>query len=187
MTHTSTFALRAFAHAASGLATLVLLAPACDRHADQGDGAPASASAIASRSSVATHAGALPSIARWSGTYAAVAGGLYVPDAPEFKGMKFRGEDAGDGLGDGTLWFEIDPVTHTLKGELGGALGELVVGGAVKDDVYAFTVRPKDPSGMGFSGTGRAVPKGTQLAGTLRASRATANIIREATFSLRRP
>lgn len=169
------------------LVTLVALAGACDKRADHGAGATPSASTAASRSPIAAPVDAAPAIARWSGTYASAAGSLYVPDAPEFKGSTFRGEDAGDGLGDGTLSFEVDPLTHGLAGEVHGALGDLVLFGAVQEDVYSFTVRPKDASGMGFSGTGRASPKGTEIAGTLRVSKATANIIREATFSLRRP
>ena len=175
-----------------GLA-VVLFGAACDRSDAKPLGTQPSASVAASTSAPPALVDSGPTIAKWAGAYTAAPGSFFVPDAPEFKGVKFRGEDAGDGLGEGTLAFEVDPVTHVIAGEVHGALGDLVLGGArlpttgpPEDEVYAFTVRPKDPSGMGFTGTGRATLKGAEVAGTLRVSKATANVIREATFSLKR-
>lgn len=176
--------------AAIALALGALALGACDK--DKKDpGAQPSTSASASAAPSASAAAPLdagPSIAKWSGTYTSAPGSFYVPDGPEFKGVKFRGEDAGDGLGEGTISFEVDPTTHVLTGTISGALGDLVLSGTAQDDVTTFNVRPKDPSGMGFTGTGRATPKGTsELEGTIRLSKATANVIREATFSVKRP
>lgn len=160
---------------------------ACDKDGGKSSGTQpsASVSAVASASAAPIDSG--PSIAKWSGSYTAAPGSFYVPDAPEFKGVKFRGEDAGDGLGEGTLVFDVDPVTNVITGEVHGALGDLVLSGALQNEVYTFTLRPRDPSTMGFTGTGRATPKGTEVAGSMRVSKATANVIREATFSLKRP
>lgn len=160
---------------------------ACDKDGGKSSGTQPSASVSAVTSASAAPVDSGPSVAKWSGSYTAAPGSFFVPDAPEFKGVKFRGEDAGDGLGEGNLSFEVDPITNVITGEVHGALGDLVLAGALQNDVYTFTVRPKDPSAMGFTGTGRATPKGTEVAGSMRVSKATANVIREATFSLKRP
>lgn len=126
-----------------------------------------------------------PAKNEWVGTYDAQPGTLTVPDGAEWKGVKFRGDDAGEALGRGTLKITIDP-DGQARGEGDGPFGAFLVAGTLSDDVLAFSVRRKDPSDMGLTGTGRGSIANAKLEGTIHASKATGNVIREATFSLHR-
>lgn len=163
--------------AACALAALV---GACDKK----EPAPAPApSASASARSAAVDAGPPRNV--WSGAYDAKPGTLSVPEGAEWKGVKFRGDDAGEALGAGTLRLEIEP-DGRVHGDGDGALGPFVVAGTQSGEVLTFSVLRKDPSDMGPTGTGRGTLTATALEGTIHAAKATGNVIREATFSLRR-
>src|ERR1700734_355655 len=45
----------------------------------------------------------------WSGHYPGSRGSVSIPDAAEWAGVKFRGDDAGVGLGDGDLSLSVAP------------------------------------------------------------------------------
>jgi hypothetical protein len=120
----------------------------------------------------------------WSGHYAAAPGSFSVPDGGEWAGVRFRGEDAGDGLGEGTLSVSVDPagrVTGTLEGPLGPArlTGELLA------NAFSAAVSPSDP-GHGFAGTAVGTLAGDRIAGTIRLSMPTGNVLRAASFALER-
>jgi hypothetical protein len=119
------------------------------------------------------------------GEYDAQPGTLTVPAGAEWKGVKFRGDDAGEALGKGTLKLTIDP-DGQAHGEGDGPFGPFLVAGTSSGDVLTFSVRRKDPSDMGLTGTGRGTLAKDKIEGTIHASKATANVIREATFSLHR-
>lgn len=151
---------------------------------DDSSGAP-SASASASAAPVVD---AAPKESNaWSGKYTAVGATLYVTAQTRDAGLKFRGEDASTGLGEGNLHVTADPTTHEVTGDLDGALGDLVIVGMRDKDDVTFTVRPKTPSDESYFGTGVAKVDGGKLVGTLHVSRSRANVIREATFSLGAP
>jgi hypothetical protein len=126
-----------------------------------------------------------PTKNEWTGNYDSQPGTLTVPDGAEWKGVKFRGDDAGDGLGKGTLHLLIDP-DGRASGDGDGPFGPFTLTGALDKDVVTFTILRKDPTDMGFTGTGRGTIAADKLDGTIRASKATGNVIREATFSLHR-
>lgn len=161
---------------------LFLVLFGCDKKKDT----PApSASASASAAPSAAIADAGPAKNEWTGDYESQPGTLTVPDGAEWKGVKFRGEDAGEAIGKGTLKITIDP-DGQAHGEGDGPFGAFVVAGTLADNVLTFSVRRKDPTDMGLTGTGRGTVTGDKLEGTIHASKATANVIREATFSLHR-
>jgi hypothetical protein len=125
------------------------------------------------------------SAATWTGTYTATAGTLYVPDAPEWKGVKFRGDEAPVGLGPGSLELTVDGAGHA-QGTLDGPLGPLRVQGELSGDELTAALVPTDPT-KGFSGTAVGHIAGTKIEGTMHlASESTANVIRTASFALTR-
>lgn len=163
------------------LLLVLVLVLGCDKKKDQPT-AP-SASASASAAPVVVDSG--PAKNEWTGNYDAQPGTLTVPEGPEWKGVKFRGDDAGDGLGKGNLHIVIAP-DGRASGDGDGAFGAFTLTGALEKDVVTFTIVRKDPTDMGFTGTGRGTIAGDKLEGTIKASKATGNVIREATFSLKR-
>jgi hypothetical protein len=133
----------------------------------------ASASAAAARAPVA-----------WAGTYTSTPGSLYVYDGGEWKGVHFRGDDASDGLGTGSLSFTIDPTTRQVHGVGAGPIGDVVITGAVTGDEVSFTALRKDTTDRGLTGTGVGKLSQGALTGTMRLSRGDAHVIREAKFDL---
>jgi len=162
------------------LVCMAVLLLGCPKKDDTGS-AP-SASVSASVAPVVDAAVADPSA--WSGKYTAIESTLYVTPATRDAGLKFRGEDASAGLGEGDVSIAIDPTTHAVTGELSGPFGDATIDGMRDKEVVTFTVRPKKPSDDSFYGTGEAKADGGKLIGTLHVSRARANIIREGSFSL---
>jgi hypothetical protein len=122
----------------------------------------------------------------WTGTYTSAAGSLYVRDGGEWRGVRFRGDDASVGLGEGPLSFTLDSQTGRVVGAGSGPIGDFLVTGAVTGDSLAFSVVRKDARDRGLTGTGIGKVNGESLVGKLRLSQGDAHVIREATFSLAR-
>jgi hypothetical protein len=120
----------------------------------------------------------------WRGRYKSEQGSFFVPDASEWSGVKWRGDDAGAGLGEGTLELEIDSASGTVVGTTSGAVGDTRVTGTIVGKEIMATLRRKDPSDRGFTGTLLATRSGEAVTGTMRLSPGDAHVIREATFSL---
>ncbi len=146
------------------------------------------ASASASSSAVAS-ASAAPSVpagpATYDGTYTATAGTLYVPDAEAWKGVKFRGDDAG-ALGEGAISLTIDPDAGALTGTLEGPLGPATLSGLAAHGNLSFHVAPRDKTDMAFSGTGTGSLDGGTASGEMHVSSWRANVLRDATFQVKR-
>jgi hypothetical protein len=173
--------------ASDALSLLALAAAlaACDK--DKKDAPPTpvpSAAPMGSASSAASAAAAPAGPKTFEGKYTAAAGSLYVPDASDYAGFKFRGEDAATSLGEGTLSLVVDDKTGQVTGTGDGAFGPIVVSGARNGDTVTFSFWRKDPSDQGPTGTGQATVSGDRIEGSLRASPATANVLREAPFTL---
>jgi hypothetical protein len=162
---------------------LFLVIAACN-HTEKTQPAPSASVTASTTPSASASASAAPLKNEWSGTYTSQAATIFVPDGGEWAGVKFRGEDASDGLGTGTLKIAIND--GIVSGEGDGALGSFTIAGSSSENVITFVVKRKDPKDMSFTGTGRATIDKDKVEGSLRVSKATGNVIREAAFSLQR-
>ena len=153
-----------------------------------GSGAPAAATAPAapSASQLAVPNAEKPSLTRWSGTYASVPGSIYVVDGGEWAGVRWRGDDASAGVGEGTLTIAIESATAHVSGSAEGAIGDALLVGAVEGTEVTARVLRKDATDRGFTGTLLATQSADKLTGTMRLALADARVIREASFSLSR-
>jgi len=121
---------------------------------------------------------------RWTGTYKSGAAPFYVPDGGEWSGYKWRGDDGGDGLGEGSLSIAIAG-SHAVTGEASGAIGDALIVGVATDDQLTASVRRKDPADHGLTGTLVATKSAAdRLDGTMRLSFGDAHVLREVAFSL---
>jgi hypothetical protein len=146
--------------------------------------APTTPSASASASAAPTAAGAAAS---WEGKYKSAASGFYVPhDAPngkDWKEVKWQGDQSPQGIGEGTLALKVD-ANGVVTGELEGPLGPGIVNGSVHDGQLTGSIRRKDATDGGFTGTLVGKVAGAAIEGTMKLSRGEASLIREAQFSL---
>lgn len=177
--------------ALGAVATLVALGCSRPSGSDPGSGPSASASAPSTTVAAATPSGAPAAPPRattvtWTGTYTSTPGSLFVRDGGEWRGVRFRGDDASVGLGEGPLSLTVDTKTGRLTGSGSGPIGDVVLSGAVVGETLTFTVTRKDARDCGLSGTGVGHVDGDSLRGTLRLSQGDARVIREAAFSLAR-
>jgi hypothetical protein len=132
----------------------------------------------------------------WSGKYVSAAGSVYVFDGGEWASVSWRGDDAGLGLGEGTMSVKLDRKAGVIHGVAGGAIGDAVISGAlVPEEVRSpgsrgerimASVARKDPLDRGLSGTLEATAQGDKLIGTMRLSPANARVVRQASFTLTR-
>jgi hypothetical protein len=137
-----------------------------------------------------------PTIETWSGKYVSAAGSVYVFDGGEWAGVSWRGDDAGLGLGEGTISLTLDRKAGVILGVAGGAIGDVVISGSLFPEeagspssggqTITATVGRKDPLDRGLSGTLGAKAEGDKLTGTMRLSAANARVVREASFTLAR-
>ncbi len=110
-----------------------------------------------------------------------------MPDGSEWSGVKWRGDDAGDGLGPGTLSLTLDPASKRVEGSLEGPLGAARIVGVYSGGAVTATLRRKNPTDRGFTGTlvgDVAADKPNALSGTMRVSLGDGRLIREAPFTL---
>jgi hypothetical protein len=146
----------------------------------------ATGSSVASASPATSTAAtaAVPTTTTWTGHYSAVPGPFYVIDGGEWAGVRFRGEDSGLGLGDGTLSFTADPAGH-VTGTLEGPLGPGHFTGELGGKAFSAWLVPADLA-QGFTGTAVGTADGDKISGRMKLSLPTGNVIREASFSLDR-
>lgn len=171
-------------------ATLSAATAACDKSSSStpvtdAGAAPAvtSASASASASTASTTAPAGPT--NWAGKYATAAGTFFDPrDAGDGKSLNWSGEDAGAGLGEGTMALSIDPKTNRVSGTGAGPLGDVTVIGLVADGRLTAKVLRKDPQDRGLTGTAVAQITGDKMDGEMKLSSSDAQILRAASFTL---
>src|SRR5215469_8324910 len=102
---------------------------ACSKPSGDSAGSAPSASASASAAPVVD---AGPQTVTWKGAYEATAASLYVPDGGEWKGTKWHGDDAGAGLGNGTVTLSV--LGSQVDGTVDGVLGPAVVDGSFFGD-----------------------------------------------------
>jgi hypothetical protein len=125
-----------------------------------------------------------PAITTWSGKYTSEPGSLYVFDGGEWASVTWRGDEAGIGLGDGTLTLTVNRETKEVRGTAEGAIGDVVLVGSIADDTVTGSVLRKDPQDRGLTGTLIAKLSGEALSGSMKLSVANARVIREVKFTV---
>ncbi|WP_394834116.1 hypothetical protein LVJ94_47180 [Pendulispora rubella] len=122
----------------------------------------------------------------WAGTYKTTRGTFYVPAGPEYSGVKWRGDDGPEGLGDGKIELTVDPQTGKVDGTLEGVLGPSVVYGSLAGETLAATIARKDIADRGFSGTLYGKVTAADATGTMKLSLPDAHLVRDGQFTLKR-
>jgi len=168
------------------IAVLPVAVLACDHPSSSGAQASVPASVSAATSAVAPSASATtkaPDATRgWRGTYKSVASALTAP--ADGKKTHWSDTQTTAGIGDGALALTVDGATGHVSGTVDGPLGPATIDGVVTDGKLAATLRRKDPTDQGFTGTILGSLAGDRLEGTMNVSIGLANALRTATFTL---
>lgn len=149
--------------------------------------APVASASVASASAApSASASAAPSAASagWAGAYKSAAGAVSLPAGKDFKDVTWKGDDAGVGIGEGTISITVDGATGRVTGTAEGALGAVVLDGMLVDGAFTASIARKDPSDRGLIGTAIGKATGDKIDGTMSLSSPDAVIVRKATFSL---
>jgi hypothetical protein len=165
-------------------AALLVATAACGK--DKASSAPAEAGAAAAAS-----AGVLPAAAQsasasaqsgapvtWNAKYTIAAASVYVPSDKDWKNVKLK-TDESQYLGEGTLALTTDPTGRVAGASEGPPLGTAVLDGWLEGGKLTATVRRKDPTDNGLTGTLVATMTGDKLEGTLKLAEANAAVVRE--------
>jgi len=175
---------------AIGLGLTLLVLTGCPKKNDEGKaeaGAEPSTTAASPADggdASATTAGATKDgAAAFKGKYTVAAGTMYVPEAKDWASVKWKNDDT-KLLGDGELSLAIDAAGRVTGSSEGGPLGAAVIEGKSDGQTLAATVRRKDPTDDGLTGTLLATVAGDQIDGTMKLSEFTAAVVRTATFSV---
>ncbi len=107
-----------------------------------------------------------------------------VPNAKEWDGVKFRGDDAGMGVGDGAMTLVLDAATGRVSGTIEGTAGPAVLYGSFGDGRLAVTIARKDATDEGLTGTGVGLVTADKIEGSMRLAESNARVVRTATFTL---
>ena len=163
---------------------LLVIVSACDKKpaeaTEAGSTAATSAalpppSAAASASASAAPAG---EAATWNGKYSIAAAAVYVPSDKDWKNVKLKTDDA-QYLGDGALTLTVDPSGRVTGSSDGPPLGAALVDGHVEGGKLTATVRRKDPSDNGLTGTIVATITGDKLEGSMKLADSNTAVVRE--------
>ncbi len=92
--------------------------------------------------------------------------------------MKLKTDEA-QYLGDGTMTLDVDPSGRVTGSSDGPPLGATLVDGHVEDGKLTATIRRKDPSDNGLTGTLVATVTGNKLEGTMKLADANTAVVRE--------
>jgi len=169
------------------LAVACVCAGACGKAAGGASPAPTSDPVAQSSASVAAPASAPAARApaatqTWKGAYKSAPATLSVP--PDLSKARWSDTPSTAGVGDGTLVVTVDGASHRVTGEVQGALGPGTLEGLLADGKLTASVRRKDPTDRGFTGTLVATVAGDHVEGTMNVSLGQASALRTATFSL---
>jgi hypothetical protein len=163
----------------------VLLALGCTKPSGLASTEPASSASTSPAPSVAAipSASAAPASApkTWKGTYKSSAASLAVP--PDFA-KAWAHADRGGGTGEGAMTLAIDGATNLATGTVDGPLGPALVAGEVAEGTLTASVRRKDPSDCGFTGTLRATVTADRIDGTMSLASADGSVQRTASMTL---
>ena len=163
----------------------VLLAVGCSKPSGPSPAEQAPSASTTTAPSVASVASATPAPATapkaWHGTYKSAAASL---DVPADFAKTWAHTDRGGGTGDGAISLTIDGATARATGTLVGPLGPAVVAGDVAGGTLTASVRRKDPTDRGFTGTLRATVTADRIDGTMTLASAEGAMQRTATVTL---
>ncbi len=178
----SRFPLRVSARLAVMIASVV----ACDRatpapHETSPVNASSAQASQPQRSAPVSDAGAATT---FLGTYKSEPAALYIPAAPDWKGVRWAVKETPLGIGEGAITMTIDAATGRVTGAVEGPLGPGVLAGVAREGNLTATIVRKDPSDRGFTGTLMASVKSGHADGTMSVSLAEASAIRQASFAL---
>ncbi len=145
--------------------------------------ASASATAAPAASGATTGKPAAAGAASYAGDFESKAGTLYLPDRKEFQGVKKVDFESKAALGAGKIELAVD-AQGTVSGTAYGALGDLTIAGRSEAGRITATLKPTTGTD-GFYGSLLAEPSPCgELVGTLSASGARSNVLREAELKL---
>jgi len=142
---------------------------------------PASSADAAASSADAAAADAGPSTktVTYAGKYSVTLGKMYVPDQKDWSSVKFKNDET-KLLGDGEITLVVDGTGRVSGGTEAGPLGASVVDGTSDGTTLTATIRRKDPSDEGLTGTLVAKIAGDALDGTMKLAESNAAVVREA-------
>ena len=174
---------------AIGLGLALLILTGCPRKTDEGKGetgpapSPTASSTDGGDAAGATAGATTGGAAAFKGKYTVAAGTMYVPEAKDWASVKWKNEDT-KLLGEGELSLAIDAAGRVTGSSEGGPLGAAVIEGRSDGQTLAATVRRKDSSDDGLTGTLLATVAGDKIDGTMKLSEFTAAVVRTASFSV---
>ncbi len=162
-------------------------APANTAKQSAGTSGPESGALALGSSGAATPAATSPFTGTWRASFEATRGDVSVARDHPWPAWK---KDAGTRLGKGTLELVVE-ADGSVRGAIGGALGELDVRGRVEDGTLRAGVTPKDPDepdamrgSLLGTATGDAGSSAKRLGATLRAASGDGLVVRAAKLDL---
>jgi hypothetical protein len=116
----------------------------------------------------------------WSVSYTVTTAPLYIPEHKDWSGTKQFKSDESKHVGEGKLSLTVDPTGRVSGTSEGGPLGNAILDGSVEGSAVHATVRRKDPTDDGLTGTLIGTLSGDKLEGTMKLAEANAAFVREA-------
>jgi hypothetical protein len=158
-----------------------------DRVAKASAAAEAGTTAASTDAAAAGDAGAVGVAAAKSfgGKYTVSAGSMYVPENKDWASVKFKNDES-KLLGEGELTIAVDGSGRVTGGSEGGPLGASVLDGTSDGTTLTATVRRKDPSDEGLTGTLQAKVAGDTIEGTMNLAESNAAVVRFARFQAKK-
>lgn len=123
---------------------------------------------------------AAPKTRVFEGTYTTTPGTLYIPTGPSEYKMTKQAPDDGGLLGPGTLSLTVAPDGRVSGASTAGPLGDAVLEGVLEGDRLTASIRRKDPSDDGLTGTLVGTVHDGKLEGSMELANGNAGTLREA-------
>jgi hypothetical protein len=121
----------------------------------------------------------------YAGKYTVSAGSMYVPENKDWASVKFKNDES-KMLGEGELTIAVDGSGRVSGGSEAGPLGACVLDGTSDGTTLTATVRRKDPSDEGLTGTLQAKVAGDAIEGTMNLAESNAAVVRFARFQAKK-
>ena len=120
--------------------------------------------------------------ASFGGKYTVTPGTMYVPAEKDWSSVKFKSDET-KLLGDGEMTLAVDAAGRVAGTTEGGPLGAAIIDGNSDGQTLAATIRRKDPSDEGLTGTLLAKVSGDKVEGTMKLAEFNAAVVRVASFT----